>query len=149
MSKKKFIIFKLGDEKFGVDIQKVLTIEKMMDITRVPKSPDYVNGIINLRGNVIPVMSLRKRFGVGEDKINDLSRIIITTLKDGPMGIIVDEVKRVKDVMESQIDNTKEIESTKVDEEFISGIAKIDGGIITLLDFKKLIAASFKVKKIK
>ena len=100
MAEEQLVNFSLGSEEFGVDIMRVQEIIRIPPITRVPKAPDYVEGVINLRGNVIPVISLRTRFGMGRVEETDLSRIIVLQVQTKVFGIRVDavtEVLRIED----------------------------------------------------
>jgi len=91
---KQYIVVKLGTEQYGIDIQYVDNIVRMQNITRVPKAQSYFKGVINLRGEIIPVMSLRLKFGIDPDEITNATRIIIIKLEaQATIGIIVDEVK--------------------------------------------------------
>lgn len=134
-----FIVIKIGNEQYGIDIQHIDNIVRMQHITRVPKVAPYLKGVINLRGEVIPVMSLRQKMGLTEDEITKDTRIIILKLEQhGTIGIIVDEVKEVVTL------NNRDIEKTTYDKEdkvsFISGIGKEDGNLISLLDLNAVVA---------
>lgn len=135
---KKCLIFNLSDEEYGIDIHKITTIiEKKMNITRVPKTPCYVNGVINLRGEIIPIVSLRIKFGLCEDAFNEETRIIIIKLDDVSVGLIVDSVAEVLELSE---DDTESMANITGDQsvEYIAGIGKANGRIITLLNLEKL-----------
>ena len=129
-----FIVIKLGGEQYGIDIQYIDNIVRMQSITRVPKVASYLKGVINLRGEIIPVMSLREKMHLAEDELTKATRIIILKLEQhGTIGVIVDEVKEVVtlngiDIEKVSYDN-KEEKST-----YISGIGKENGNLISLLD---------------
>lgn len=130
---KQFIVISMGEEQFGIDIQFIDNIVRMQHITRVPKVASYLKGVINLRGEVIPVMSLRLKMGLPEDEITKSTRIIIIKLEQhGTIGFIVDEVKEVVTLEDEQIENltySKEERSG-----YIFGIGKYDKTLISLLD---------------
>ncbi len=129
-----YIVVKLGDEKYGIDISNVDNIVRMQRITRVPKSqPQYI-GVINLRGEVVPIMSLRKRFGLENDEYTNSTRIIIIRMEDQSMlGFVVDEVHEVVNLDPRTIEKP----AFKLDEEnaaFLTGIGKQGEELISLLD---------------
>lgn len=129
-----YIVVKLGDEKYGIDISLVDNIVRMQRITRVPKSQPYYVGVINLRGEVVPIMSLRRRFDLEDDVYESATRIIIIRLEDQSMiGFIVDEVQEVVNLDP----RTVEKPAFKLDEEkasFLTGIGKQGEELISLLD---------------
>lgn len=129
-----YIVVKLGDEKYGIDISNVDNIVRMQQITRVPKSQPYYVGVINLRGEVVPIMSLRRRFDLEDDVYESATRIIIIRLEDQSMiGFIVDEVQEVVNLDP----RTVEKPAFKLDEEkasFLTGIGKQGEELISLLD---------------
>lgn len=135
-----YIVVKYGDEQFGIDIKYIDNIVRMQRITRVPKVPPYIKGVINLRGEVVPVVSLRLKMGLEEDEITKLTRIIIVKLENGEaIGILVDSVKEVvtldtRDIEKASYDSTEE----KVN--YISGIGKDKGELISLFDLNLVFA---------
>ena len=129
----KLIIFKLGREEYGMDILRVQEIKRMMSITRVPSTPPFIKGVINLRGSVLPVIDLRTRLGLVETELGDAARIIVIMANDTTVGFIVDEVVEVTTI------NTQNIEvahalSTGLSTEYISGIAKADNRLFIMLN---------------
>lgn len=135
-----FIVIQLGEEQYGVDIKFIDNIVKMQTITRVPKVQEYLKGVINLRGEVIPVMSIRLKMGLPVDEIDKNSRIIILKLDThGSIGIIVDQVKEVVTLENSQIEKVS-YDGNDYKVNYISGIGKYDGGLISLLDFSAVFA---------
>ncbi|MBF0565276.1 MAG: chemotaxis protein CheW [Nitrospirae bacterium] len=132
------VTFTLGSEEYAVDILKVQEINRMTDITMVPNAPSYVEGVINLRGKVIPVVNLRKKFGI-MDKENDKdSRIMIVDIRGITMGLVVDSVSEVLRVPANIVEPTPPM-ATDAGTEFINGIAKLQDRLIILLDIDKLI----------
>ena len=133
--KKQYIVVKIGGEHYGIDISYIDNIVRMSKITRVPKAPSYYRGVINLRGEVVPVMSLRRRMDLDDDEFTDASRIIILKLETGGlMGVIVDEVKEVITLDNTQIEKvTNDTTNDKVN--FVQSVGKTNGGgLVSILD---------------
>jgi purine-binding chemotaxis protein CheW len=129
-----FIVIQLGDEQFGIDIKYIENIVRMQHITRVPKVSEYLKGVINLRGEVIPVMSIRLKMSLPEDTIDKNTRIIILKLEQqGSVGIIVDAVKEVVTLPSDQIEKAS-YDSKDERQNYISGIGKYERGLISILD---------------
>ena len=129
-----YIVISMGDEQFGIDIKYIDNIVKMQHITRVPNVASYIKGVINLRGEVLPVMSLRLKMGLEADVTTKNTRIIILRLEQyGMIGIIVDEVKEVLTLEEDCIE--KVVSDSKEDKEgFVFAVGKCEGGLVSLLD---------------
>lgn len=137
---KKHLVFKLDNNEFGIDINKITTIiEKDMSIARVPKLPAFLKGVINLRGEIIPVISLRTRFGLADDVYDENTRIIIIKLEEFSAGIIVDSVAEVVELNEDTTENIANITGEQ-SLDYITGVGKVDDRIITLLNLEKLIS---------
>lgn len=135
----KVIVFTLAHEEYGIEVDKVRTIERLMPITRVPKTPDFVKGVINLRGVVIPVIDLRGRFGLAESELGENSRIIIVAVNDLEVGFIVDSANDVLDLMSDTIENPPEIVGG-VKAKYLSGVAKIgDNRLLILLNLSEVL----------
>ena len=136
---KQYIVVNIGSERYGIDIQYVDNIVRMTRITRIPKAQEYFPGVINIRGEIIPVMSLRVRFGLEQDVITNASRILIIKIEpQAAVGIIVDEVKNVITIEEDQIERV----SSNTDPEkaqFINGVGKHEEGLVTLLNLQNVI----------
>lgn len=136
---KQFIIVKIGNEQYGIDIQYVDNIVRMQRITRVPKAQPFFKGVINLRGEIIPVMSVRLKFGLEDDVITNTSRIIIIKLEpQSAVGLIVDEVK---EVITLEDENIEKPTHNKNDEKsaYLNGIGKHGDGLISLLNIAGVI----------
>jgi len=132
-----FVVFKLGKEDYGININKVSTIEQVLPATRVPNTPDYIRGVINLRGDIIPVMDLRKRFGLPPVEDNEDTRIVIVKSGEVHAGMIVDSVSEVMHLD----DNSVEKASNFINESsvgFIIGAGKAGDRIISLIDADKI-----------
>ena len=139
----KYLTFKLDAEEFGLEILKVQEIIKMMEVTKVPRTPEFVRGVINLRGKVIPIVDLRLKFGM-EGKVNtDKTCVIVVQVRRRAgtvvMGIIVDEVSEVLDVAGEQIEPAPEFGGA-VDTSFILGMGKIGGRVVTLMDVDRVLS---------
>jgi len=135
-----FIVVKYGEEQFGVDIKYVDNIVRMQKITRVPKVEKYIKGVINLRGEVIPVMSIRLKMGFEEDVYSKDTRIIILKLEQhGTIGIIVDEVKEVVTLDDAEIEKFS-FDSKDEKSAWLTGIGKVNEQLISLLELNSVIA---------
>lgn len=134
-----YIVIQIGEEQYGIDIRYIDNIVRMQNITRVPKVQNYLKGVINLRGEVIPVMSIRIKMDLDEDVITRASRIIILKMEQqGNIGIIVDAVKEVVTLDASQIEKAS-YDNKAEKRNFINGIGKYDGGLISLLDLNMVV----------
>ena len=125
-----FIVIRLGDEQYGINIKYIDNILRMQKITRVPNVAPYLKGVINLRGEVLPVMSVRIKMGLEEDVVTKASRIIVIKMEQqGMIGVIVDEVKEVVTLETAQIEKVA-YDSKDEKDNFISGVGKCEGGLI-------------------
>ena len=136
MSTQEYVLFKLENEYYGIDIHNVETIEKIMPITRVPYTRDFVKGVINLRGNVVPVIDLRKRFNLAEKEYDDNSRIIIAKLDEITVGMIVDSSSEVFQLSDDDIDEAPSLKGSN-DEGYVKCIGKKNDLIIMIIDLYK------------
>ena len=132
------VVFELGREYYGVDIAAVESIIKMQPITHLPHAPSFVYGITNLRGKVLPVIDLRKRFGLPAQEMDKDSRIIVVSMAEAEVGMIVDGVSEVLTVPEGTTEPAPTITSS-IDSAFITGIAKLDQRLVILLDLGKVL----------
>ena len=135
-----YIVIRLGQEQYGIDISYIENIVRMQHITRVPKLADYLKGVINLRGEVIPIMSLRLKMDLPEDEFSKATRIIIIKMEQcGTIGLIVDEVKEV--VTLNLAEQVEKLAFNKDDKNnFVQGVGKYEGGLISLLDLNAVTA---------
>ena len=130
---KQYIVVQIGSEKYGIDISYV------DNIVRVPKAQEYFKGIINLRGEIVPVMSIRLKMGLEDDTFTSASRIIILKIEDkGALGVIVDEVCEVVNLSEDQIENNN-INSNHVKDTFINGIGTSGDQLISLFEINAIV----------
>lgn len=141
----KVIVFALADEEYGVEVEKVKTIERMMPMTRVPKTYSFVKGVINLRGVVVPVIDLRGRFGLPEQDYTDNSRIVIIAVNEMEVGLIVDSANDVIDVDSDAIQDPPEIVGG-VRAKYLQGVAKLGDRLLVLLNLQEVLNKSEIVK---
>ncbi|MBF8983072.1 chemotaxis protein CheW [Lutibacter sp. B2] len=133
-----YVLFTLEKEYYGIDILNVQTIERVTEITRVPQAPEHVEGVINLRGEIIPVINLRTRLNLSRKEIDEDSRIIIVSKDEIITGILVDSSYEVLKLEDDSIENAPDIYNS-VDKNYIEAIGKNDDRIIILLNLKKVI----------
>ena len=140
----KYMTFKLASEEYGLAILRVREIIGLMDITRVPKTKDFIRGVINLRGKVIPVVDLRLIFGMNRTENTDQTVIIVVQWNHGntstTMGILVDEVLEVMNIEAEQIEPPPDLRSSSGDNDFILGIGKAEKRVICLLDIERVLS---------
>jgi purine-binding chemotaxis protein CheW len=135
---RQFVEFKLGEETYGVDILQVKTIERMMPITRVPKAPQFVEGVINLRGDIVTVIDLKKRFDLPKREETDNTRIIIVNVEDITVGMIVDSATEVIQLPQNAIEMAPSIVAG-IDADFLQGVGKIGDKLLIILDLLKIL----------
>lgn len=139
----KYLTFTLAGEQYGIGILTVKEIIGMMPITPVPQAPDFVRGVINLRGKVIPVIDLRRRFGLASKEATERTCIIVVEVRGEAtqlqMGIVVDSVSEVLNIGETDIEDTPSF-GAKLDTAFILGMAKMEGGVKILLDIDRALS---------
>jgi len=131
------VSFRLGQEEFGIDILKVQEINRMVEITKVPQAPHYCEGVINLRGKVIPVIDLRKKFEMEIREWGKDTRIIVCDVDGHQIGMIVDSVEEVLRIPSSTIEPAPKI-LTSINSDYISGLAKLDDRLLIFLDIGKI-----------
>ncbi len=139
----KYLTFKLGEEDYGLEILKVQEIIQMQAVTKVPRTPGYVRGVINLRGKVIPVIELRQKFNMESRKDTDKTCIIVVQIVHRDMkivmGTLIDEVKEVLDIKAENIEETPSF-GASINTEFILGMGKIGQSLKILLDIDKVLS---------
>ena len=145
----KYMTFKLAAEEYGLEILKVREIIRLMEITRVPRTRDYMRGVINLRGRVIPVVDLRLKFEMERVEATDQTVIIVVQYaaagREITMGILVDEVVEVLNIAQDHVEPTPSFGTTEVDSQFILGVGKIDKRVVFLLDIGKVLSTEESV----
>ena len=133
------ISFAIGDDQYGVDIMAVREIKGWTDITHLPRQPDYVRGVLNLRGVIVPIIDLRCRFGQGLTEATPLHIVIIVQIASKPIGLLADRVLDIVSLDDTQIQPVPRIaQASRV--EFLSGLATIEGSMIALIDLSNLLS---------
>ncbi|HEV2698124.1 MAG TPA: chemotaxis protein CheW, partial [Terriglobales bacterium] len=132
------VSFRVGDEEFGLDILRVQEIIRHQHLTRVPNSSDFVDGVINLRGRVIPVIALRKRFGISQQPAEGQARIVVLEVQNMVLGFIVDSVPEVLRIPGTAVVPPPRF--GKVEREYVSGVAKVDERLLLLLDVDRIMS---------
>lgn len=135
---RQLVVFQLGAEFYGVDIARVHEIIRLQTITRVPRAPAFVEGVINLRGKVIPVVDLRRRFGLESSEHTRASRIVVVEIGDNVVGVIVDGVSEVLRVTGASIEPPSPVVAG-IESEYIYGIARLDDRLVILLDLDRVL----------
>ncbi len=130
------VTFHLGKEEYGVEIGSVQEIIRATDITPVPGAPDHVRGVINLRGKIIPVVDLRKRFGLPDCAVGDAQRTVVVELGQKRIGMLVDRVSQVIKVPAGVVEEIPE-EATTLEDKYIQGVGKLEGRLIIILDLNR------------
>ena len=138
---KQYVNLLLNNEKYGIDIMDIEEILRMLDITKVPKAPNFVEGIINIRGKVIPIVDLRKKMGIPANEYTNSTRIIVVSLKGKKVGFIVDHVEEVLRVDSDLVDKAPTA-STSVDNSYIKGVARLQSGMVIILDIHQIFGSS-------
>lgn len=134
-----YIVVSIGSEQYGINIKFIDNIVRNQKITRVPKSQKYYKGVINLRGEIIPVMSIRLKLGLEDDTFTDKTRIIIVKVEGATIGVIVDQVKEVVTLEKEDTENMTRLSNDDVTAGYISAIGKSKGELISLLDIVSVI----------
>ncbi len=137
------VTFNIGDEEFGVDILNIQGINRMVEVTQVPNAPDFVEGIINLRGQVIPLISLRKRLMMDEIEKDKHTRFIVVEMGEKIIGFIVDKVNEVLRINKSVTEPPPPMIGG-VDSEYLTAVAKLEDRLIILLDLNKIVSEKEK-----
>ena len=134
------VVFQVADEHYAVDISGVREILRLPDITKVPRSPSFIEGVINPRGTVIPVIDLHKRFDLSErDSTND-TRVMVLNVSDSLVGAIVDSVSEVMTFTEEQVEPVDKL-SVTISSQYITGVAKMEDRLVILLDYEKVLGS--------
>ncbi len=136
----RFLTFFVDSEQYGVDISRIKEIIAPINITHIPKTPDYVKGVINLRGSIIPVVDVRLKFGMQEREMDVDTAIIIYEVNKVSIGFIVDMVEDVLSIDDKQISDSPRF-GNSIDTSFIESVAEVDNAVIMLLNFEKIFEA--------
>jgi len=145
MAEKQYVIFKLAGEDYGVDIMNVKEICEYKQSIKVPKAPDFVDGIINLRGDITPIINLKKRFQLEDRGITSDTRIIVINIKNKQVGFIVDEASQVLRISEENIEPAPEL-VVGIDKKYIEGVGKLDEQIIIILNLEHILSEEEKTE---
>ncbi len=138
---KQFVVVKLGVEQYGINIQYVQNIIRMMTVTRVPKAKNHIKGVVNLRGVIIPVMSVRLKFNLEDDEVSNDTRIIFVKVEGNEIGLIVDEVKEVIHLTGKDIDIIHQDAGEEKDH-YVYGVGRIGDALVTLLNIEALLSVN-------
>lgn len=134
-----YVTFRLDNETYGLNVMQIQEVLRYTDIAPVPGAPDYVLGIINLRGNVVTVIDTRRRFGLAEAEVTDATRIVVMESADQVMGILVDSVAEVVYLKSSEIETAPNV-GNEESARFIQGVCNKDGELIILVEFDKMLS---------
>ncbi|HMM21583.1 MAG TPA: chemotaxis protein CheW [Selenomonadales bacterium] len=140
------VVFKLNRESYGISILQVQEIKRMLEITRVPHSPDYVKGVINLRGSVLPVLDLKKRLDLPPGEYTDDTRIIIVKMEDVTVGLIVDAVSEVTTISSDSVEPPHTVVSG-LSAQYLSGVGKLDDTLLILLNLEAIVGVGADMTK--
>ncbi|WP_370572352.1 chemotaxis protein CheW [Methanomethylovorans sp.] len=139
------VICQLSDEEFGIEISKVKEIIRIPEITKIPQAPYHIEGIINLRGSIIPVINLAARFNLSKEKMDDRARIMVIELDNIIAGMIVDAVTEVMRISIGDIDPAPDIIASNISEKYIQGVGKLDNRLLILLDIDRVFTEEQKM----
>jgi len=140
----KLVGFFLGTEEYAVDILRIKEIKLMQEITSVPKSPDFVEGVINLRGDIIPIIDLKKKLSLGKAAIDEETKIIVVEIEGKLVGMIVDEVSEVIEIEDTKLAPPPSI-IAGIEGEYLKGVGKMDDKLLILLDITKILTSEEKM----
>jgi purine-binding chemotaxis protein CheW len=136
-----FVNFRLRDEEFGVEIGSVREITKVTDISHIPNAPSFIQGVTNLRGQVMAVIDLAKQFGLApQENLPESARIVVTAVNGQTVGMLVDEVPEVLKIPKENIEPTPELIQTEIRKDYIKGVGKLENRLIILLDLERVLA---------
>ncbi len=138
-TEQQLVVFDLSGEDYGIDIGTVRSIIRMQEITKVPGTPDFVKGVTNLRGSIIPVVDLRKRFGLSAGDQTSESRVVVVDISGQDIGMMVDAVTEVMRIPVSSIEPPSSVITT-TDSDYLLGIAKLENRLVILLDLEKVLS---------
>ena len=135
----RFVSFSLGDENFGVDIMKINEIVRLRDIVKIPNAPKFIEGVINLRGQIVPILNIKKKFAMQATDVQDTNKIIVAEIRDVNLGILVDDVKKIFNVSRDKIERVPSVASSALEPGMMDGIIKMDKELIILLRLDTLL----------
>jgi purine-binding chemotaxis protein CheW len=138
---REFLAFRLGEEEYGIDILKVQELRGYDTVTRIANAPDFVKGVINLRGSIVPIIDMRIKFKLGEPTYDEFTVVIILMVAGRTIGIVVDSVSDVISLSGDQIKPAPELGSV-VDTDYLTGMGSIDGHLLFLVDIDRMMSSS-------
>lgn len=133
------VVFTVGDEEFGVDISQVREIVRLVQITYLPKAPAFIEGVVNLRGQVVAIIDLAKRLGISSKSRGEAARIIIVEIGENTVGMVVDSVSEVLRLPSENIEEVPSLIETEVPEHYVRGVGKLKERLLVLLDLNKVL----------
>jgi len=144
------VIFKIGNEEFGVNIHQVKEIVRLIPITPIPRAPEFIEGVVNLRGQILAVMDLAKRLELPSRPRSEKTRIIVVEIEDNTVGMIVDEVTEVLRLPLEKIEKTPQIVESEIEQKYIKGVGKLDERLLIIIDLANVLSLEEKeeIKKI-
>lgn len=145
MATRQLVVFSINNEEFGIDIEQVNNIERPMKIFKIPNTPDFVEGLVNLRGKIHTIFDLRKRFNMPAKEFDDGTKIIMANTRAAIVGLVVDEVKEIIKVEDTNIESTPKV-LADMKHKYINGVAKVDSRIIQLLDLDIILSVKEQEK---
>ncbi|MFH1338555.1 MAG: chemotaxis protein CheW [Candidatus Omnitrophota bacterium] len=134
------VVFKIGDEEFGVDISQVREIVRLIEVTYMPKAPAFIEGVVNLRGQIVAVIDLAKRLGIPSKTRGDNTRIIVIEIGENTVGMVVDSVSEVLRISSDDIEDVPGLIETEVPEHYIRGVGKLKDRLLVLLDLSRVLS---------
>jgi purine-binding chemotaxis protein CheW len=134
------VVFKIGDEEFGVDISQVREIVRLIEVTYMPKAPAFIEGVVNLRGQIVAVIDLAKRLGIPSRPRGEATRIIVIEIGENTVGMIVDSVSEVLRISSGEIEEVPGLIETEVPEHYIRGVGKLKDRLLVLLDLSRVLS---------
>lgn len=134
------VVFKIGEEEFGVEINQVREIVKLVAITRMPKAPAFIEGVVNLRGQIITVIDLSRRLDLPSIGRSESTRIMVVEIGENTVGMIVDSVSEVLRLSENDIEDTPSLIDTEVHEKYLRGVGKSEDRLLILLDLNEVLS---------
>lgn len=145
------VVFKIGNEEFAVEINQVREIVRVVPITVVPRAPSFIEGVVNLRGQILAVIDLAKKLELTVSERSDKSRIVVVEIEDNTAGMIVDEVTEVLRIPVANIDKTPELIGTEVKQQYIKGVGKLGERLLILINIDKILSSEEieDIKKVK
>lgn len=138
MIDKQYVVFKLGREEYGIDIAFVNEISEFKESNQIPNTPYFIDGVINLRGEIVPIINLKKKFNITDDEISQSKRILVVNIIDKKVGLIVDQASEVSSIKEENLELPPDIICGE-DRKYISKIGKLENRIIIILDSEKIL----------